>query len=209
MTETFIELGHTVWGGARSAEAMVGLTQRFGSPHDFAVVDVQNDAAVGAWAARLLATGDPPDLVLNNAALINANAPLWRVPAEEFSRVIDVNIKGVYHVLRHFLPAMIQRRRGVVVNFSSGWGRCTAPEVAPYCATKYAIEGLTGALAEELPEGLAAVALNPGIIHTAMLESCFGEEASSYSDPRPWAERAVPFLLRLGPQDNGRSLSAP
>ena len=209
MTEKFIELGHTVLGSARSAEAIADLAQRFPAPHDFAVVDVQQDAAVEAWALRLLAAGEPPDLVLNNAALINANAPLWRVPADEFSRVIDVNIKGVYHVIRHFLPAMIERGRGVIVNFSSGWGRSTAPEVAPYCATKYAIEGLTAALAEELPDGLAAVALNPGIIHTAMLESCFGPDASSRPRPRPWAERTVPFLLRLGPPDNGRSLNSP
>lgn len=64
---------------------------------------------------------------------------------------------GVMHVVRAFLPAMIERRRGVVVNFSSGWGTSTSPYVASYCASKHAIEGLTGALAQELPEGLAAV----------------------------------------------------
>ena len=59
----------------------------------------------------------------SNAATINRNAPLWKVPAEEFSQVIDVNVKGVVNVIRHFLPAMIERGRGVVVNFSSWWGR--------------------------------------------------------------------------------------
>jgi len=56
---------------------------------------------------------------------INRNAPLWEVPPEEFSRVIDVNIKGIFNVVRHFLPAMIEEGRGVIVNFSSGWGRST------------------------------------------------------------------------------------
>src|SRR6185295_7668060 len=96
----------------------------------------------------------------------NANAPLWRVPVEEFDQVIDVNIKGVANVIRAFLPAMIERGNGVVVNFSSGWGRSTAADVAPYCATKWAIEGLTQALAQELPKGMAAVPVNPGIIDT-------------------------------------------
>ena len=50
-----------------------------------------------------------PDLLLNNAALINRNAPLWQVPAQEFSDVIDVNIKGVANVIRHFVPAMVKR----------------------------------------------------------------------------------------------------
>src|SRR5262249_9988526 len=156
-------------------------------------------------AQRVLAAHGPPDLLLNNAALINRNAPLWELSAAEFEAVIDVNIKGVANVLRHFLPAMVARKRGVVVNFSSGWGRSTSAEVAPYCATKYAIEGLTLALAQELPKGMAAVPLNPGIIDTDMLRSTFGDSAGSYPNPSDWAERAVPFLLRLGPSNNGKS----
>jgi NAD(P)-dependent dehydrogenase (short-subunit alcohol dehydrogenase family) len=148
-------------------------------------------------------------LLLNNAAVVNRNAPLWEVPPAEFSQVIDVNIKGVHNVLRHFLPSMLERGSGVVVNFSSGWGRSTSPEVAPYCATKYAVEGLTLALAQELPSGMCAVPLNPGIINTDMLRSCFGENAASYPTPEQWAIKAVPFLLKLGPRDNGRSLTAP
>ena len=151
-----------------------------------------------------------PDLLLNNAGVINANAPLWQVPAEEFARVIEVNLAGVANMIRHFVPAMIEsEREGVVVNFSSGWGRSTSPEVAPYCATKWGVEGLTSALAQELPQGMAAVALNPGIIDTDMLRSCFGSDASSYSNPQAWAESAVPFLAGLGASDNGRALTAP
>jgi NAD(P)-dependent dehydrogenase (short-subunit alcohol dehydrogenase family) len=112
-------------------------------------------------------------------------------------------------VIRAFLPSMLDRGRGVVVNFSSGWGKSTSAEVAPYCATKWGIEGMTKALAEELPGGLAAVALNPGVVHTALLESCYGQSAKSYPGPERWAERAAPFLLALGPKDNGRSLTVP
>ena len=131
------------------------------------------------------------------------------VPAEEFSAVVDVNLNGVVNVIRHFVPAMIERGRGVIVNFSSGWGRSTDAEVAPYCATKWAIEGLAQALAQELPSGLAAIALNPGIINTEMLQSCFGASASAYPTPEQWAKKAVPFLLGLGPKHNGRPLTAP
>jgi NAD(P)-dependent dehydrogenase (short-subunit alcohol dehydrogenase family) len=131
------------------------------------------------------------------------------VTAEEFSAVVDVNLKGTASVMRAVLPSMVERRSGVVVNFSSGWGRSTAPEVAPYCATKWAIEGLSQAVAQEVPAGVAVLAVNPGIIHTAMLESCFGGAASSYEGPDAWARRAGPFLLRLGPSDNGAALSVP
>ncbi len=205
----FIRRGHTVLGCARHADALRALARQHGPPHDFAAVDVADDAAVRAWAERLLPRHGPPDLLLNNAALIHRNAPLWQVPAAEFDRVVDVNLKGVANVIRHFVPAMIARGRGVIVNFSSGWGRSTDAEVAPYCATKWAIEGLTRALAQELPAGLAAVPLNPGIIDTDMLRSCFGAAAAGYPDPATWARRAAPFLLALGPGDNGRPLTAP
>ena len=120
-----------------------------------------------------------------------------------------VNISGTANVIRHFLPAMAAHSSGVIVNFSSGWGRSTSPEVAPYCCTKWAIEGLSQALAEELPSGMAAVPLNPGIIDTEMLRSVSAPIAHAYPDPVSWAERAVPFLLSLGPQHNGQPLTVP
>jgi NAD(P)-dependent dehydrogenase (short-subunit alcohol dehydrogenase family) len=207
MAEEFIRLGHTVVGCGRDRGAIAKLGQQFVLPNDFAAVDVASDPEVRDWAARVLKTHSPPDLLLNNAAVINKNARLWEVPAEEFSRVIDVNVKGVTNVIRHFVPAMVARRAGVIVNFSSGWGRSTDAEVAPYCGTKWAVEGLTQALAQELPEGMAAIPLNPGVINTEMLRSCFGGSAASYPTPEQWAKRAVPFLLKLGPSDNGRPLS--
>ena len=209
LVEELIRLGHTVAGCGRNRSALETLRQRFTAPHDFAWVDVASDAEVRTWAERLLRVHAAPDLLINNAALINRNALLWQVPAREFSDVVAVNLHGTVNVIRHFLPAMINRGCGVVVNVSSGWGRSTNAEVAPYCATKWAIEGLTQALAQELPDGLAAVTLNPGIIDTDMLRSCFGEAAAGYAGPEDWARRAVPFLLALGPRDNGQPLSVP
>jgi NAD(P)-dependent dehydrogenase (short-subunit alcohol dehydrogenase family) len=198
-----------VLGCGRTRAAIEELQDQLGEPHGFSMVDVASASEVAAWARRVLARHPPVDLLINNAGVINNNAPLWQVPEEEFSRVIDVSLKGTYHMVRSFLPAMLERGQGVVVNFSSGWGRSTASEVAPYCAAKFGVEGLTRALAEDLPPGLAAVALNPGVVHTAMLESCFGQSAKSYPGPERWAERAAPFLLELGPKDNGKSLTVP
>lgn len=207
MAEGFIRRGHTVAGCARSKDAIDAIRRQFDPPHSFDVVDVCRDDEVRAWAERVLAAEDRVDLLVNNAGVTNANAPLWEVPADEFARVMDVNVKGVFYVLRHFLPAMVARKHGVIVNFSSGWGRSTSADFAPYCASKWAIEGLTQALAAELPRPMAAVPLNPGIVHTDMLDICFGEAASSYPDPAEWAERAVPMLLGLSRKDNGRPLS--
>lgn len=207
--EAFIARGARVAGCARSAGAMAEMGREYGDGHFFQALDVTDDAAVAAFAREAVARLGAPDLLLNNAAIINPNAPLWEVPAAAFDAVIDVNLKGVANVLRHFVPPMIARGTGVIVNLSSGWGRSTSPEVAPYCATKWGIEGLTAALAQELPRGLAAVALNPGIIDTDMLRSCFGADAGAYDDATAWAARAVPFLDRLGAKDNGKALTAP
>ncbi len=179
----------------------------YGSPHRFDVVDVTRDAAVKAWANSILAGIGAPDILINNAAVINRSAALWELSAEEFDLVTAVNLNGVANTIRHFVPAMIQRGSGVIANFSSGWGQSTSPEVAPYCATKFGIEGLTQALAQELPAGLSAVAVNPGIIDTEMLRSCFGDSASAYQTPKEWAELAVPFFLALNARHNGQSLT--
>jgi NAD(P)-dependent dehydrogenase (short-subunit alcohol dehydrogenase family) len=209
MAEEFIRLGHTVLGCGRSDKEIAQLQKQFAAPNDFSAVDVADDKQVAGWAKRVLATHSTPDLLLNNAALINRNAPLWEISAPEFSAVIDVNLKGVANVIRHFVPAMIKQGRGVVVNFSSGWGRSTDAEVAPYCATKWAGEGLTQALAQELPPGLAAVPLNPGIINTDMLQSCFAGGANNYPTAAEWAKIAVPFLLKINSADNGKQLTVP
>jgi NAD(P)-dependent dehydrogenase (short-subunit alcohol dehydrogenase family) len=206
---TFAAAGHTVVGCGRSEPDVETLRQSLGLPHLFDVVDVVCDDQVKMWAESFLARVGPPDLLVNNAALINRNATLWEVPADEFNRVVDVNLKGMANVVRHVLPAMISRGSGVVVNLSSGWGRSVAPEVAPYCATKWGVEGLTRALAQELPHGMAAVPLNPGIVDTDMLRNCFGGNSSNYLGPEEWAQTAAPFLLGLSAKDNGRPLTVP
>ena len=209
MAIDFAAAGWSVSGCGTDAAALKALADQLGPEHLLQVCDVTDPLAVDEFANAVTERFGAPDLLLNNAATINPNKPLWEVSAGEFGRVIDINLKGVHLIIRAFLPGMIERGKGVVVNFSSGWGRSTSPEVAPYCATKWGVEGLTAALAQELPIGLAAVALNPGIIDTRMLRSCFGEEAGSYPTPEEWAKVAVPYLVSLNARHNGKALTVP
>src|SRR5208282_5567904 len=91
MTDEFIRLGHVVLGCGRSEKEIAQLRKQLAAPNDFEIVDVAVDEEVAAWAKRILALHGAPDLLLNNAGLINRNAPLWEVPAKDFSDVIDVN----------------------------------------------------------------------------------------------------------------------
>lgn len=202
-----VAAGHIVVGCGRDSLLIGELQREFGAPHSFTPLDVTDTSAVEGWATLVFARVGIPDLLINNAAIMNNVAPLWEVPADDFDRVVDVNIKGPANVIRSFVPSMVERGEGVIVNFSSGWGRSTSPNVAPYCATKYAIEGMTQALAQELPPGMAAIALNPGIIDTDMLRQCWAEEAAQFQSPEEWAAKAADFLLRLSSDDNGRQLS--
>lgn len=200
----YAQQGHSLAGCARSATAVDILQDKLGNEHQFDAVDLSDDKAVQLWIRQLEKEWGVPDLVINNAAVIANNAPLWEVPLEEFKQVMDINITAVFSVIRHVLPAMIARRSGVIANISSGWGRSVSADVAVYCASKWAIEGMTQALAQELPEGLAAVPVNPGVINTDMLQSCFGEGANDAPTPEVWAKRAAPLFVGLGPKDNGK-----
>lgn len=208
LVQRFAEAGHTVAGCARSEAALAELA----ADHPGALLhpcDVGSAASAADFARAVLERHGPPDLLINNAALMNDPAPLWEISEEEFDRLMRVNVSGTANIVRAFVPAMIERGRGVIVNLSSGWGRSTSPEVGPYCTTKWAVEGFTGSLSDELPPGLAAVALNPGVINTEMLQQCWAEGASAHEDADTWSHRAAPYLLGLGPADNGARATVP
>lgn len=209
MVGEFVKAGHTVAGCARRSDLIEALRNEFPEKNKFSVVDVSSDRESRDFCKAAFESTGSPDFLINNAAIINSSSPLWEIPAKDFDELMAINVGGTANMIRHAIPYMAEVRKGIIVNISSGWGRSTSPEVAPYCASKWAIEGLTQSLAQELPFGLAAVSLNPGIIDTKMLRSCFGEESAHYREPEEWATTAVPFILNLGIESNGCSLTAP
>jgi NAD(P)-dependent dehydrogenase (short-subunit alcohol dehydrogenase family) len=204
----FVAMGHTVYGCDWQAEAIADLTHHYPSPHEFACVDVTNDQHVCQWGDGILQRGIVPDLLINNAGYIPPLAPLWTVPAEHLNRTIDVNVKGVAAMIRTWVPAMVARQHGIIITISAKWGRKGAANAAPFCASKWAIEGLTQALALELPDNMAAVTVAPGAVHTHALEVVHGaDKASTYPSPDEWAIKAAPALLEIQPAQNGQAIS--
>ena len=148
MVDEFVRLGHFVFGCGRTKPLIEELSRSY-PEHDFQRVDVASDKEVRRWAARFLDQHAAPDYVLNNAAVINSIS-LLKVSDKDFSNVMDINVKGVVNVVRHFAPSMEKCKRGIIVNFNSRWGQQFEPNMGPYCATKWAVVAITRVLAEEL-----------------------------------------------------------
>ena len=166
------------------------------------ICDITDDAQV---AALYECTG-PVDLLINNAGVIHAPADLVDIPLAEWRRLFATNVFGMVAMLRTYLPAMNARGSGTVLNLSSTWGRSAAGRQAPYCATKFAVEGLTQAVAQEVAPGVAVVAVNPGVVATEMLATCFETDVSGYASPAECAASFVRMLRLLQPDWNGRSV---
>lgn len=206
LADRFIMLGHTVWGCDLNQEAIAQLQQQYAAPHQFQTADVTQPDQVNAWADVVLPQG-PPNLLINNAGYTPSMAAYWELPAAEFDRTLAVNVQGVANVLRAFLPAMVAQQQGIIVTLSARWGRQGAANAAAYCTSKWAIEGLTQAIALELPDGMAAVTFSPGAVRTHALKVIYGaEKAATYPSPDEWAAQATETLLAIAPAQNGQAL---
>jgi 2-hydroxycyclohexanecarboxyl-CoA dehydrogenase len=127
----------------------------------------QVDATLSAIRDRL-----GPVTVLVNAAGLDGFKRFTNITFEDWQRVIDVNLNGVFHTIQAVLPDMVQAGWGRIVNISSSSAHSGQPYMAHYVAAKSAVNGLTKSLALEYgPSGITVNAVPPGFIDTPMLRS--------------------------------------
>jgi serine 3-dehydrogenase len=132
-----------------------------------AAVDVRDRDAVMSAASAAIEAGDVPDVLVNNAGLARGLAKVYEADPRDWDEMIDTNIKGVLHVTRAFLPAMVQRGRGHVVNIGSTAGHMTYPNGNVYAATKFAINGLTKGISLDLAgTPIRVSSIDPGFVET-------------------------------------------
>jgi len=135
-------------------------------------IPIQMDAADPAQAKaavrRALNDLRNIDALINNAGA-SGFGPLDAISIDEWRRVIDINLSGVFYVIKAALPGMISRKSGTIINVSSIWGMTGASCEAHYSAAKAGVIGLTKALAKELaPSGITINCVAPGVIDTDM-----------------------------------------
>jgi len=203
LSEFLVREGHKVYAFGRTTKL------DFDPIYDYVSLDICDYEGVKKWAARIIEEVGAPDLIIHNAALNNKMKVLEEIPPEEFKSLIEVNVTGVLNLTSVLIPAMKARKKGGVIGLSSYWGREGAKRVVPYCASKYAVEGICQSLALELDAPMFSVPLNPGIIDTEMLYACFGEHSHEYPNANEWAESAGPFILSLSRRHNGESMTVP
>ncbi|MEU4240046.1 SDR family NAD(P)-dependent oxidoreductase [Actinoplanes sp. NPDC026619] len=128
-------------------------------------VDVTDPAAVRAAAAE---TG-PVDILVNSAGIVGPNAPLWEIPLDGWERTFAVNVRGTFNTCQAFVPGMIGKGWGRIVNIASMAGKDGNPNMSPYSASKAAVIALTKSLGKELATtGVLANAIAPAVIETPM-----------------------------------------
>jgi NAD(P)-dependent dehydrogenase (short-subunit alcohol dehydrogenase family) len=134
--------------------------------------DVSDQESMDSFAELVHACFDGVDLLVNNAG-IGLVGGLLETTLEDWQRLIDINVMGVVHGIRSFVPHMIERGRGGhVVNIASQAGYQASPALNAYSATKFAVFGLTEALRGELrPHGIGVTAVCPGVINTGITRS--------------------------------------
>jgi NAD(P)-dependent dehydrogenase (short-subunit alcohol dehydrogenase family) len=129
------------------------------------VADIADPDAVAAIAERV----GPVDILINSAGIVGPNKPFQEIQDGEWARTFAVNVHGTFHLCRAFVPGMIERGWGRVVNFASMAGKDGNPNMAAYSATKAAVIGLTKSLGKELATtGVLINAIAPAVIDTPM-----------------------------------------
>ena len=128
---------------------------------DFQVVDMGRPEQVAGWLGGL----GPVHLLVNNSGIAGPTLPVAELPLADWQRVFDVNVTAHFLACQCVVPGMVERRQGVIVNMASVAARIGYANRSPYCASKWAVLGLTGSLAREVgPFGVRVNAILPGSV---------------------------------------------
>ncbi|HEU0033124.1 MAG TPA: SDR family oxidoreductase [Kofleriaceae bacterium] len=159
---------HVIASGRKPAELASLKAEASGGKLDTLLLDVTSQASIAAAVAEVdqLTNHRGIDVLVNNAGF-GVLGPTSEITDAEMRRQYETNVFGLMNVTRAFLPKMIERRSGRVVNVSSVGGRLTLPYFGVYNSTKYAVESLSDALRYELkPFGIDVALIEPGVIRT-------------------------------------------
>ncbi len=198
--ETAVQLAHAgakvVIAGRRLEEgnSVVNEIRSAGGEAIFVQTDVTQEEQVKRLVDETLRHFGRVDIAFNNAG-IELGGPITEVTEEDYRKVFDINVLGVFLSQKYEIPAMLASGGGSIINTSSVVGHIAMPGASVYIASKHAVEGITKTTALELAgQGIRVNAVAPGAIATDMIDRFAGEEGS---DNRQWLVSQHP-MGRLG-----------
>ncbi len=154
--------------------------------------DLSSPEGVRDMKTALLSRGFEPDVIINNAG-IALRRMIQDTSDEDLERVLSVNVRAPYAVVREFLPSMIDRKSGCVINISSVWGETGASCETAYSASKGAVIAMTKAMAKELaPSGIRVNCISPGCIDTEMNAELSEEDLKAICEETPLGRLGTP-----------------
>lgn len=163
--------GHQVYGTVRSlakAEKLKGMATQAGVSIELIELDVADDTSVREGFKRILGEAGRVDHLVNNAG-IGGNAVTEECPISLYEETMNVNFYGAVRCIQAVLPQMRERRSGSIINVSSVVGRVAAIAQQPYVTSKWALEGMSEGLAQEVaPFGIRVAIIEPGVTKSAI-----------------------------------------
>jgi 3-oxoacyl-[acyl-carrier protein] reductase len=150
-------------------------------------------------AARVNSTFKRLDILVNNAGIGGFNHPLHELPPEDWDRILNTNLRGVYYAIRAFAPLMIRAHTGHIINISSLAGKNALPNGAAYAASKWGLNGLTYSAAEELRRhNIRVSVICPGSVDTELSPHAGKDPAKMLQSDD--VAHAVAMLVTQAPQ---------
>lgn len=178
VAERFLASGATVWLWDRDADLVAATAGEIGARAR--VVDQTDAQAVVDAAAEVVAAEGRIDVLIANAGIAGANATVWDYDLDEWRRVIDINLNGVFHCCRAVVPHMLAAGYGRIVNVASIAGKEGNPNAAAYSASKAAVIALTKSLGKETAgKNIAVNCVTPAAARTKIFEQ-MSEEFIAY-----------------------------
>jgi NAD(P)-dependent dehydrogenase (short-subunit alcohol dehydrogenase family) len=151
-----------------------------GSPCLVSACDIADAAQVAQFADLVLSEFGAVDVLINNASLLGPRADILEWSKPSWDRVMDVNVNGLFSITKAFLPSMTVQHAGSIINVSSSLGKVGKRRWGAYAASKFALEGFTQVLAEEVRgSGIRVNSIDPGAMDTDMRHAAYPDEDRS------------------------------
>lgn len=195
LAREFARKGHNLVIVAPVEPELIDIARRLRVEHGVAVahyaVDLRNESAAADLYATTVSNGITVDILVNNAGL-GRRGKFWEIPFEDDISMLRLNVEACVRLTKHFLPAMLERRRGRILNTASVAGFEPGPLLAVYHATKAFVLSWSEALATELKgTGVTLTALCPGPVDTDFFTKADMIDTHAFQDAKVMAPQEI------------------